>query len=208
MDYENKSKDELIEEIKQYKEEIKNLSIEVELQKKELEKLSSMDTLSGLYNRRHIKKMLKDEFYRAQRYQQPLSCIIIDIDRFGTVNEKYGHDLGDLIIKELGKIIKLNSRQVDITGRYGGEEFIVILHVDNDGAASYAKKLINIIRNYTFTHKYKEIKITVSIGVSSFTKKFKNEEELINYTTKALIKAKETGRNRICRINFSKKNKK
>lgn len=205
MDYKTKTKDELINEIKQYKEQIKNLSIEVELQQRELNKLSSTDSLSGLYNRRYIQKLLKNEFYRAKRYQQPLSCIIIDIDKFESINKKYGNDSGDVIIRELGKIIKLNSRQIDITGRYDGEEFIIILHVDNEGAASYAKKLINIIRNYTFTHKYKEMKITVSIGVSSFTQRFKTENELLNYTTKALIKAKETGRNKICRINFPEK---
>jgi len=183
------------EKLQEYNEQLKTLAIELELQNKELQRLSITDNLTNLYNRRFIQDTLKNEFHRARRYNSDFSILMIDADNFKSINDLYGHQFGDIIIKELATIIRENSRKSDICGRYGGDEFIILAEISNDKSIIFAKKLLEKIRNHIFKYKEISIKTTVSIGIASFHSNMKDEEELIRYADKALYKVKESGRN-------------
>jgi diguanylate cyclase (GGDEF)-like protein len=185
----------------------KQLSEEIEIRKKveeklrkltiKLKKLSLVDSLTELFNRRSIKKYLFNEFSKSLRYKTELSILMIDVDFFKKVNDNYGHQCGDYVLKELAGIIKRMSRKSDICGRYGGEEFIILVPLDKDGALKYANKLLGLIRDYPFTYQKNELKITVSIGTSTYNKNIKDEELLVKFADKALYRAKKQGRNMV-----------
>ena len=111
---------------KALQDELKQKNHQLEALLKRLEIMAITDSLTGLYNRRHLETILKEEFKRTFRYKTPLTCMMIDIDHFKTVNDAFGHHAGDAVLKETAKIITENAREIDTVARWGGEEFIII----------------------------------------------------------------------------------
>jgi diguanylate cyclase (GGDEF)-like protein/PAS domain S-box-containing protein len=162
--------------------------------KKLIEKISQQDKLTQLYNRIKLDKTLEDEMHRYNRYKESFSIIMVDIDYFKAVNDEYGHQVGDSVLKEVATLLKINTREVDIVGRWGGEEFMIILPKTSiDGAMKLAEKLRVEIAGYEFGvvgHK------SASFGVGEYTDS-DNINTLIKRVDDNLYKAKHTGRDRV-----------
>lgn len=159
-----------------------------------LKNLSQTDSLSGLYNRRFMNQKLEEEISKYKRYKTPFSLLLIDIDYFKKINDTYGHDKGDLIIKQISSLIQQNIRNTDISARWGGEEFLILApNSDLNGALKLANNLKELIENAQFEVKQK---ITISAGVSVFEENL-NQEKLLKLADNALYKAKGSGRNRV-----------
>jgi len=156
------------------------------------------DELTGLFTYRYFVLRLRSELERSKRYNVNTSLTIMDIDHFKKVNDTYGHQIGNVILKEVSDIIQNNTRKADVAFRYGGEEICVILtHTSKEGALSYCEKIRKVIEAASFAGK-KNIKITVSFGVASYPiDKAFSGKEIINAADIALYHAKETGRNRV-----------
>jgi diguanylate cyclase (GGDEF)-like protein/PAS domain S-box-containing protein/putative nucleotidyltransferase with HDIG domain len=170
---------------------------ELDRRNKELVALSITDGLTGLYNHRFIQERFDFEFKRVRRYDGTLSCMLMDIDHFKRVNDTFGHQFGDLVLREIATILRTQSREVDICGRYGGEEFMIITNQGVDGALRYATKLHTAIENHMFESTEHKVHITVSIGIAEWSKEILTKQELIEHADMALYQAKEDGRNLI-----------
>lgn len=164
-------------------------------EKKEMERRSITDPLTKLFNRAGIDQFLAREVELSRRHKNSLSVIIIDIDFFKKVNDIYGHQVGDIILVELSGILKAHIRSTDLAGRFGGEEFMLILPQTNqEGGLIVAEELRKKIEAYNFSAP---TNVTASLGVASFDGK-EDIHSLIKRADKALYKAKESGRNRVC----------
>lgn len=159
--------------------------------------MSSTDTLTGLYNRFRIDESLEENLQIFKRYNKYFSVIILDIDDFKVVNDTFGHQTGDKILKEFSQVLKKNIRSVDILGRWGGEEFLIISTETNvDEAIKIAEKLKDKIENHTFS-KIKTI--TSSFGVSQISPN-DTIRAIIKRADSALYTSKHEGKNRVtCR---------
>ena len=159
-----------------------------------LRDLSQTDTLSGLYNRRFMNKKLEEEISKYKRYRTPFSILLVDIDHFKKINDNYGHDKGDFVIKTISSLIRRNIRSSDICSRWGGEEFLILAsNSDLKSALKLSENLKELIEKSQFETKYS---ITISIGVSTFDENL-SQEELLKLADNALYKAKKNGRNRV-----------
>ena len=155
-------------------------------------RMAVTDPMTGLYNIRHLYNILKLEIERAKRYNLRFSIIIIDIDNFKTYNDRYGHQLGDEILKEYGKFLQKNSRNVDTVTRYGGDEFVIVLpETEKQGALFVIKRLISKLKRHIFVIDKKRIKLMVTIGVSSFPIDGETSEELIRIADRDLLRKKK-----------------
>ena len=164
--------------------------------------LAIHDALTSLYTKGYFGERLKDEFKRCARLSMPLSALMLDIDLFKNYNDKFGHTVGDIVLKEISRIIKdtLNNFNA-IISRFGGEEFcIVITGMDKNSACSLADSLREAIEKEKIHLRRIESHVTVSIGVANFPLDAADEDELIERADKALYKAKQKGRNRVCCI--------
>ncbi len=160
--------------------------------------LSVTDELTGLYNYRHFSKRLAEEIERADRYNHNLSLIMTDIDDFKLVNDVYGHLAGDMVLKAVSGVIIQSSRKIDLPTRYGGEELAIILpEIDIDGASLRAERMREMIQNQLNHFNGKEIKVTVSTGVTSFNPSIKKPADLVESADKALYYAKKNGKNQV-----------
>ena len=164
---------------------------------------ATLDALTGYNNRHQFEKRLKETTASSKRQNQPLCCIMSDIDFFKKVNDTYGHAVGDCVLKTVAKTIKKELRESDIASRYGGEEFIFLLPQTNlDEALVVAKRLKEAVEKKKINiEEYnikdvKEISVTISIGVSEYNNE-KDYEQLYKKADNALYEAKETGRNRV-----------
>lgn len=157
---------------------------------KELEKLSQTDKLTSIYNRAKLDSIMEEELRRKKRYKKPLSVILIDIDHFKMINDTYGHLQGDCILKEFAKRISLNIRETDFLGRWGGEEFLLILPHTK---AKEAEILANHLKEIIVTNSFDDITVTSSFGV--YECKDTNTNKCISYADKALYEAKNSNRN-------------
>lgn len=165
---------------------------EQENYKKELERLAIKDTLTNIGNRRFFHKKLDEQILLSQRYNNPFSLIIFDIDFFKKVNDNYGHDMGDKILVEYSRFISSMLRNTDIFCRIGGEEFIVILqNTTKDKAYLLAQKIRKSVQNHKAI-----LPITMSFGVAGY-EKGDDDTSLYKRVDIALYKAKETGRNKV-----------
>lgn len=176
---------------------LKELQDELEKKNQLLENLAITDGLTGVYNYRFFHQKLKEEFERAKRYETPLACIMMDIDFFKNINDKYGHMVGDLVLKELAVIITENIRKNDVFARYGGEEFVLLLpHTSENGAFNEAERIRKAVENHQFGELEKgEVKI--SLGVCNYPSEvITNAEDLLRCADTALYNAKNNGRNR------------
>lgn len=167
---------------------------ELEDSRKELEKLSNTDSLTGLSNRRCLDEFLKLKLSEVARYQTPLSVIILDIDHFKRVNDSLGHNIGDQILKALATLMSENVRSTDMLGRWGGEEFMIISpQTQLEGAARLAELLRTAIEKHDFSI---DLPICCSFGVAQL-ESGETPKELFSRADKALYKAKQTGRNKV-----------
>ena len=158
--------------------------------------LSLTDALTGLYNRRHFDSTVEREFLRSKRYNNDLCIAIIDIDFFKKINDTYGHQCGDYILKEIAYIINDNFRKTDITFRYGGEEFVVILtETSLENSKIPLERLRERIEKKVFIFNENKIKVTVSIGAASNT--VEDTTQFLHNADMCLYKAKENGRNQV-----------
>jgi len=162
--------------------------------KKQVEKLSITDSLTGLHNRLRLDEVLSDEFSRMTRYSLNLSLIICDIDFFKMINDNYGHLIGDQVLISIAKILRLYCRDVDVVGRWGGEEFLIICRETTiDGAMVVAEKLRSLISDHVFPqvgHKTASFGVTLAIPKES-------ADDALQRADQALYRAKEAGRNRV-----------
>ncbi|OGB89257.1 hypothetical protein A2625_03720 [candidate division WOR-1 bacterium RIFCSPHIGHO2_01_FULL_53_15] len=168
---------------------------------RELEKLSIVDELTGVYNRRYFNRMIEAEFIRAKRQGHPLSLLMIDIDHFKKLNDVYGHQFGDRVLKAVAKAIEKTARdKIDIVARYGGEEFAAILpdtNKEGSEASGIAERVRREIEKTVFEHEGNPVSLTVSIGIASFPKNSDSVGDLIFTADQALYRAKDAGRNSI-----------
>ncbi|SMC09398.1 GGDEF domain-containing protein [Nitratiruptor tergarcus] len=162
-----------------------------------LEKESSIDPLTGVFNRRAMNEMLIAEIEKAKRYKRPLSVIFFDIDHFKKINDTYGHDVGDLVLQKLASIIRNHLRQTDTLARFGGEEFLIVLpEMDLQNTKIVAEK----IRKRVETTDFEEVKkITISLGVTQL-KEDDTRQELLKRVDEALYQAKNSGRNKVVTV--------
>lgn len=161
---------------------------------KELKELASTDPLTEVANRRSFELKLSDEMARANRYEEPLSLLMLDIDHFKDVNDQHGHDAGDMILKELTNEIKEQVRKIDFIARWGGEEFMIILPKTPIGMAqAFAERLREHIEAYAFSCSSET---TISLGITTFHAG-ESKDDFVSRVDQALYEAKESGRNRI-----------
>jgi len=172
----------------------------IALHNAQLYELAITDGLTKLFIHRYFQNRLESELIRAKRYNSNISLLMLDIDHFKKVNDAYGHQEGDYVLKKFAKIISDHIRKVDIAARYGGEEFAIILpETGITGAEQVAEHLRYLIEKECFTIDGKSVPITTSIGVSSWDKVV-SKEEFIGQSDRALYQAKHKGRNRICKF--------
>lgn len=164
---------------------------------KRTEELTIVDELTETYNYRYFVQKLQEEKRRAIRYSLPLSLIMVDIDWFKKLNDTYGHEIGNFVLKRLSGIIKICIRDVDIFARYGGEEFAIILPQTNEREAGIIGERIReqVEKELFEAATFGKVKVTVSVGVSSFPENGRSEEELVSVADQALYRAKGEGRN-------------
>jgi diguanylate cyclase (GGDEF)-like protein len=154
-----------------------------------------------LYNHRYFQESLSGELLRAQRFEYPVSLLMIDVDHFKDYNDKYSHPKGDIVLKDISKILKKSLRAYDIPARYGGEELVVILpYTTQEQAIPVAERIRKDVGNHGFpgAGNNEKVNVTVSIGVSTFPFNAKTKTDLINHADQALYLAKDEGRNRVC----------
>jgi diguanylate cyclase (GGDEF)-like protein len=164
-----------------------------------LSKLVLEDSLTGLFNRRYFDRALEGEMERNARDHRPLALAIIDIDHFKRVNDTWGHDGGDEVLKAVARIMNKNIRQTDILLRIGGEEFAVIMpNVRYQIAENVMERLRLDIENSTITVNSKKLRVSVSVGIAvREANKLVSAEKLYKQADRALYQAKETGRNKV-----------
>jgi len=169
---------------------------------KRTEELTIIDALTESYNYRYFVRKLQEEKRRAARYNLPLSLIMVDIDWFKKLNDTYGHEAGNVVLKSLAGMINACIRDVDIFARYGGEEFVIILpQTPLREAQTIGERIREKVEATTIdTGSTGKLRITVSVGVSSFPENGRSQEELVTVADQALYRAKGEGRNHVCVI--------
>ncbi|MFQ5862020.1 MAG: diguanylate cyclase [Candidatus Brocadiales bacterium] len=170
---------------------------ELEEANKKLAATSVRDGLTGLYNHYRFQELMDSEFRRAKRYNLPLCLLMVDIDDFKSINDTYGHPFGDFVLKELAELIDKSVREIDISSRYGGEEFTVILpNTELDGAYAVAEKLRQAAANHSFKHDDMVTKLTLTIGISSLAEEGINtKDDVIKHADAAMYEGKIRGKN-------------
>jgi diguanylate cyclase (GGDEF)-like protein len=168
--------------------------------KRRLEQLAIQDELTGVYNYRYLHTRLSEEFKRAQRYRYPLACAMIDIDHFKTFNDEFGHDVGDIVLREVAHRISGAVREVDVVARYGGEEFLLVLpNTHFAGALTVADRVWRSVGQKPIQVGERKHKVSVSVGVSLYpSREIKSKDQLLKSADEALYRAKNEGRDRIC----------
>ncbi len=166
-----------------------------------VEKLAITDSLTGLYLRRYFYERLDEELQRSRRYKFEFAFLMIDIDDFKRTNDTYGHLVGDVILRELGHIIKESVREIDLVSRYGGEEFAITLpETGREGAMLVAQRIRRKIEEHLFRAYDETLKITISVGVSLYPHDSEEVNGLLEKADVALYDAKKLGKNVVCRF--------
>lgn len=187
--------------IKRLQDELDEKNRELENVNRKLRKLSVTDGLTELFNHRHIHELLHEEFERSKRSGEPIAVVMLDLDHFKQVNDTHGHPTGDVILYETAEILRNTAREIDMPGRYGGEEFILILPgTTEDEAVQFAERVRHSVEDHVFRDEATEVRMTVSAGVAAFPDSGADEPgALIKRADDALYTAKESGRNQVIR---------
>lgn len=191
---------ELQREVDEEREQTRRITGELAVANRKLEEAAFTDALTGLPNRRYLIKQLKQEWAATNRTGGPLACMLLDIDRFKSVNDTYGHDVGDLVLKKVADILHSAARENEPVFRQGGEEFVVLCPASNLAEALRgAERIRGLVEKEThgafeqFNHS-----VTVSIGVAVRSVEMCDEDAFLKEADEALYTAKESGRNRVC----------
>jgi diguanylate cyclase (GGDEF)-like protein len=164
----------------------------------EIYRLTVLDGLTGVHNRRYLTEFLDRELSRAHRYDRPLAVAMFDIDRFKAINDGYGHLAGDTTLRELARLLKAVVRKDELLARYGGEEFAMVLPETNlDQAVQACERLRSTVESHCFEYAGVSIPVTVSVGIAVSTSETDMPEQLIRAADAKLYEAKTTGRNRV-----------
>jgi diguanylate cyclase (GGDEF)-like protein len=188
--------------IKRLQEELEQKTNELAEANQQLLRVSQTDGLTSLANRRHIEERLNEMFGHSLRLNEPLSCVMCDIDKFKVVNDTHGHQAGDAVLRQFAKILKTEAREIDRIGRYGGEEFLLLLPgTVLDAAVTFAERVRKAVEEHTFTFDGGSLKRTASFGVAGWPHPaIGHSETLVKMADDALYVAKETGRNKVVRF--------
>ena len=189
------------DELGELQEAFNEMSRELDVERKRLRTESQSDALTGLFNMRYFRLQLVEEFSRSQRYSRPVTLLMIDVDHFKAYNDRNGHPAGDIVLKEVSRILIRNVRGTDVVARYGGEEFVVLLpETPLEAGTSVAEKIRRAVEehHFPFAGSKSGERLTVSIGLSSYPDvRISSDQDLIEASDKALYSAKRAGRNRV-----------
>ena len=180
--------------------QLQKQSEDLKLISENLKKMSVTDELTGLFNRRRFDELMKSEIDMSYRYGDSNSILIIDIDHFKHINDKYGHPCGDSVLKDISGLLKSKFRKTDILCRIGGEEFVALCkRADKQAAIGIAENLRKMIEMATMRYSDAEIKLTISIGIATITNSSsdRDRDNLYRYADIALYHSKDNGRNRL-----------
>jgi len=168
----------------------------------QLLKMAQTDSLTELDNRRYLEQRLDEMFEHSRRLREPVAVVLCDLDRFKSVNDTYGHQVGDVVLKELARILKKEAREIDRVGRYGGEEFMLLLPgTVLDAAVTFAERVRKAVEAHTFSFDGGTLQRTMSCGVAAWPHpRIADCDALVKAADDALYVAKETGRNRVIRF--------
>jgi len=165
----------------------------------EIYRMTIVDGLTQIHNKRALFEALEKELMRARRYERDLSLLMFDIDFFKRINDQYGHLAGDHVLRELARIVQERIRREEVFARYGGEEFVILLpETPLPGAAALAESLRARVANHAFVFQGERIPVTVSIGTALLGENDKVASDLIQRADEKLYEAKRGGRNRVC----------
>ena len=163
-----------------------------------LEELATTDGLTGCFNKRYFQDEFKARLQAAQRFGRKLSLVIVDLDHFKTVNDTYGHHTGDVVIRELGQILRRLKRETDVVARFGGEEFCVLCEeTDAEGACLLAERVREELERTAFETDLGSVRVTASLGLATFPEHGKDKQALFAAADRALYAAKHNGRNQV-----------
>ena len=174
----------------------------VRRQNHELKAMATRDPLTGCHNRRTLFNEFEKLWEASKRYKKPLSCVMLDVDHFKSINDSYGHQVGDSVLKQVAQLLRATARKSDVVCRYGGEEFCILLpQVDlaeaEHAAERFRASLANMPMNGTT--------VTASFGVSSFCLGAMHPQEMLEQADRALLAAKRSGRNKVMRFDLAPK---
>ncbi len=179
---------------------IRDLQEQLMYANEKLKELADTDDLTGLLNMRSLYQKLEFELQRARRFGRQVCVIMFDMDHFKSVNDGHDHLFGSYVISEMGKIVRANTRNIDIPARYGGDEFLIVLtEVNFEGALFYCERLRKSVEGTTFRSGDDVIQLTISVGFA-VTDPYENisPKELVRRADHSLYEAKENGRNKVC----------
>lgn len=163
----------------------------------ELERLALLDGLTQLANRTYIEKEIHGKFAEMKRFGQPFGCLFMDIDRFKDVNDRYGHDVGDAVLRFIARTLVANARTFDVYGRWGGEEFVGIIRcIGEKDMERLGNRLRSLIETSYILHEGQRISVTMSIGATLF-RETDSLESLVKRADELLYRSKREGRNRL-----------
>ena len=165
----------------------------------ELHRQACTDALTGLANRRHFQNVGEAEFLRARRYGRDLSLLLLDFDHFKQLNDRYGHPCGDAVLAQTSARLQQRLRRPDLIGRWGGEEFVVLLpETDLPRAAIVADALRTLVADHAYRYQGISLEVTISLGVANQDKQHRAFTDMIAASDAQLLRAKRLGRNRVC----------
>jgi diguanylate cyclase (GGDEF)-like protein len=181
---------------------VKALVAQVQRQADELLHVSRTDSLTGLDNRRYLEERLEEAFEHARRLSEPFALVMVDLDKFKSVNDTHGHQAGDAVLQQFAEVLRTQAREIDRVGRYGGEEFVLLLPGTTlDAAAQFAERVRHAVEAHTFSFAGGTLRRTMSAGVAAWPHaRLVHADALVKAADDALYVAKETGRNRVVRF--------
>ncbi|UCD29091.1 MAG: diguanylate cyclase [Planctomycetota bacterium] len=183
--------------------EVLKVNAEMAVLNNRLQEMATTDELTGLANRREAMEQLNNLWAMAQRHGHPLSCLMIDLDEFKSINDLHGHNAGDAVLKETAKLINKHTRVGDTVCRIGGEELLIIsAHTTAPMAAKLAERLRKAVESNMVEFENKELCVTISVGVAERSKIMVTPDHLLIMADKALYAAKSAGRNKVCTAPF------
>lgn len=178
--------------------EVRSLADSFETMRRKIKELVAHDSLTGLYNRRYLMHALTLAVAKCRRVDEPLACLMVDLDHFKAINDRYGHQGGDDVLSEFGRIVAANVRSYDVAARYGGEEFTLVLpDTDRTTALQVAERLRRQVASHRFSSRGERISCTISLGVACLEASDDAGEGLLGRADQALYLAKQRGRNRV-----------